>query len=169
MNNYDIAVPVFIKGFNNLLKWLAKAEAFAGSDEAMNVMLASGLAPDMFSLKGQIQIASDMAKGCGARLGGIEAPRFDDNEQNLTDLRIRIAKTVIFLEGLLPEKFIDSAATDVNIKTMYGALDFTSRDYLLQFSLPNFFFHITTAYNIMRHNGVPLGKMDYLGVFADRG
>lgn len=165
MNNYDISVPVFLRGFNNLLAWLDKAEKFAGSESAMADVVATRLAPDMFSLRGQIQVATEMAKGCGARLGGVEAPVFTNDEVSVNDLRDRIAKTIAFLEALAPEHFEKSAGGEVAITLPYGVQIFSSRNYILQFSLPNFFFHITTAYDILRHSGVPLGKMDYLGPF----
>lgn len=165
MNNYDISVPVFLRGFKNLLRWLDKAEAFAGSATAIADIVATRLAPDMFSLKGQIQVATEMAKGCGARLGGAEAPVFDNDELTLDDLRGRIATTVAFLEGLVPEAFEKTASTEVAITVPYGVLRFSAQNYVLQFSLPNFFFHLTTAYDILRHKGVPLGKMDYVGAF----
>jgi hypothetical protein len=164
MNNYDISVPVFFKGFKNLLKWLDKAELFAGSENAVASILAARLAPDMFNFAGQIQVASDMAKSCGARLSGVEAPRFADDEVTIADLRNRIAKTVIFLEGLTSEQFEKNAGSEIVVTLKQGVLKFSTQDYLLQFALPNFYFHLTTAYDILRHIGVPLGKMDYLGV-----
>jgi uncharacterized protein len=167
MNNYDISVPVFFKGFKNLLKWLDKAEVFAGSERRMASLILGSLAPDMFNLAGQIQVASDMAKSCGARLSGVEAPRFADDEVTLADLRNRIAKTVAFLEGLTPQQFEDNAGAEIVVSLKQGVLKFSTQEFLLQFALPNFFFHLTTAYDILRHNGVPLGKMDYLGVLDD--
>lgn len=164
MNNYDISVPVFFKGFKNLLNWLEKAEVFAGSESAMASIISARLAPDMFNLAGQIQVASDMAKSCGARLSGVEAPRFADDEVTIADLRNRIAKTVVFLEGLTSEQFEKNADAEIVINLKQGVLKFSTQDYLLQFLLPNFYFHLTTAYDILRHIGVPLGKMDYLGV-----
>lgn len=166
MNNYDISVPVFLRGFRNLLQWLDKAQIFAGTDEGMAELVMARLAPDMFSLRGQIQVATDMAKGCAARLSGISAPVFDDEEVTIGDLRKRIATTVEFLEGLSEDQFLASADAEVSLVIPYGTLHFSSQDYILQFSLPNFFFHISTAYDILRHKGVSLGKMDYLGQFS---
>jgi uncharacterized protein len=165
MNNYDISVPVFVRGLKNLSKWLDKAEKFTGSETAMAQVVATRLAPDMFSLRGQVQVATEMAKGCGARLGGVEAPVFANDELTVDDLRNRIAKTIAFLEGLAPDAFEQSPKGEISITLPYGVLRFSPQTYVLQFSLPNFFFHITTAYNILRHKGIPLGKMDYLGDF----
>jgi hypothetical protein len=165
MNNYDISVPVFLRGFSNLLRWLDKAQVFAGSDERMAELVSARLAPDMFTLRGQIQVATDMAKGCAARLSGVAAPVFNDDEVSIDDLRKRIAATVSFLEGLHAEPFQASAGAPVSLVIPYGTLIFSPQDYILQFSLPNFFFHLSTSYDILRHKGVPLGKMDYLGRF----
>jgi hypothetical protein len=165
MNNYDISVPVFLRGFTNLLKWLDKAQVYAGSDERMAELVAARLAPDMFTLRGQIQVATDMAKGCASRLSGVAAPVFDDDEVSSDDLRKRIATTVFFLEGLDAGLFQANAGVPVSLVIPYGTLTFAPQDYILQFSLPNFFFHLSTAYDILRHKGVPLGKMDYLGRF----
>lgn len=165
MNNYDISVPVFIRGFSNLLQWLDKAQLFAGSKERMADLVASRLASDMFTLRGQIQVATDMAKGCASRLSGVSAPVFNDDEITVEDLRNRIAITMSYLEGLNADLFEVSASSQVSLVIPYGTLTFPSHEYILQFSLPNFFFHISTAYDILRHKGVPLGKMDYLGRF----
>ncbi|MFJ5295596.1 DUF1993 family protein [Pseudomonas sp. NPDC088368] len=165
MNNYDISVPVFLRGFRNLLQWLVKAEEFARSETVMAEFVATSLAPDMFTLRGQIQVATEMAKGCGARLSGTQAPIFANDEANIEQLRDRIAVTVSYLEKLTPEQFALSETQEVSLVIPYGTLEFSSQNYILQFSLPNFFFHLSTAYDILRYKGVPLGKMDYLGRF----
>jgi len=164
MNNYDISVPAFLRGFKLVLTWLDKAEAFAGSPSAANDLVSARLAPDMLNFAGQIQRASDAAKGCGARLTGVAAPSFADEETTFAELRERIAKTVAFLGTLTPQQFEAHAGAEVVLKLPQGSLTFTTQEYLLQFALPNFYFHLTTAYDLLRHNGVPLGKMDYLGV-----
>jgi hypothetical protein len=165
MNLYDISVPVFLRGFSNLLQWLDKAQVFAGSEERMVELVAARLAPDMFPLRGQIQVATDMAKGCASRLSGVAAPVFNDDEVSVHDLRVRIATTISFLEGMDARRFEASKRAPVSLVIPYGTLTFSPEDYILQFSLPNFFFHLSTAYDILRHKGVPLGKMDYLGRF----
>lgn len=162
MNVYDISVPVFLNGFKNLMKWLDKAEVF--SDNSDSDLISARLAPDMFNLVGQVQVASDMAKFCGARLGGVDAPVCPDTEVTFSDLRGRITKTVRFLETLDAEQFEATADSRITIVLKQGTLTFSPLGYLTQFVLPNFYFHLTTAYNILRHNGVPLGKMDYLGI-----
>jgi len=165
MNIYDLSVPLFLKGFNNMLKWLDKAEVFAASDADISGLISARLAPDMFTLAGQIQVASDMAKSCAARLSGAGAPRFEDNEETLSDLRLRITKTIDFLNSLTAEQFEANANAEITIVLKQGVLKFSTLEFLTQFALPNFYFHLTTAYDILRHKGVPLGKMDYLGVF----
>jgi hypothetical protein len=162
MNTYDISVPVFLSGFRNLLRWLDKAELFS-SASATN-LISARLAPDMFNLIGQVQVASDMAKFCGARLSGVEAPAFSDDEETMSELRSRIHKTIKFLESLKVEQFEGNAGGTVVVVLKQGVLTFSPLAYLTQFALPNFYFHMTTAYNILRHHGVPLGKMDYLGI-----
>lgn len=165
MNNYDLSVPLFLKGFKNMLKWLDKAEVFAASDADISGLISARLAPDMFTLAGQIQVASDMAKSCAARLSGVGAPRFEDDEETLSDLRLRITKTIDFLDSLTAEQFEENANAEITIVLKQGVLKFKTLEFLTQFALPNFYFHLTTAYDILRHKGVPLGKMDYLGVF----
>ncbi|MFK3971803.1 DUF1993 family protein [Pseudomonas sp. NPDC087358] len=164
MNNYDVSVPVFLKGFKNLTKWLDKAQEFAASNPDVPNLVEASLAPDMFNLAGQIQVASDMAKSCAARLSGAGAPRFEDDEVTFSDLRLRITKTVEFLNSLTAEQFEANANAEITVVLKQGVLRFSTLEFLTQFALPNFYFHLTTAYDILRHKGVPLGKMDYLGV-----
>lgn len=161
---YQASVPVFLRGFDNLSGLLDKAAAhvaLSGSDEA--TLVEARLAPDMYPLARQVQIASDAAKGCAARLAGVDVPSFPDDETTLEQLKARIAKTVDFL------KSVDSAAINAGedriIELKIGGVQtpFTAQAYLLGFALPNFYFHLTTTYAILRHNGVPLGKLDYLG------
>jgi len=120
------------------------------------------LAPDMLTLAGQIQRASDSAKGAAARLAGIENPSFADDETTFADLQERIVKTRRFLEGVSAEQIDGSAARSIELN-LGTKVTFRGDDYLLNFALPNFYFHVTTAYDILRHSGVPVGKMDYLG------
>ncbi len=117
----------------------------------------------MLTLAGQVQRASDTSKGCAARLGGFESPRFPDEEKTFADLQARIAKTIDFLQSVKPEQIDGNEERAIEVKAGPATLHFTGVSYLQTFVLPNFFFHVTTAYDILRHNGVPLSKMDYLG------
>lgn len=161
---YDVAVPVFIRALTNLAAILKKGEAHAEARkfDAAN-LLASRLAPDMHPLTRQIQMASDAAKGAGARLSGGEVPSFPDTETTYPELHARIEKTIAYLKGLDRTAFDGAADREVVLKFPNGEMRFTGLQFLTGFALPNFFFHVTTAYNILRHNGVALGKMDFLG------
>lgn len=163
---YQASVPVFIRIFGNLSEILKKAEAHAAAKKIdPSVLVNARLAPDMFPLARQIQIASDAAKGAGARLAGVDIPSFADTETTFAELQERIAKTITFLEGLKPEQFDGSDNRDVTVKTGGREFKAPGQFYLFNFAFPNFFFHVTTAYAILRHNGVEIGKMDYLGKF----
>ncbi|SHE87398.1 hypothetical protein SAMN02745157_1123 [Kaistia soli DSM 19436] len=161
---YDVTIPVFERGFANLSAILDKgvAHAEAGGFDAANLVEAR-LAADMDPLRSQVQRASDTAKACVARLAGITAPSFADEETNFTELQARITKTLNFL------RTIDRAALEgaedraVVLRSRGGEKHFVGRDYIFQHALPNFFFHVTTAYDILRHKGVSIGKRDYLG------
>jgi len=161
---YQASVPVFVRMFGNLSVILEKAAAYAEArkiDPA--VLLNARLAPDMHPLTRQIQIASDAAKGCAARLAGVEVPSFADSESSFAELQARIAKTLAFINGLTPAQIDSGEGREVVLKVPGAELKFKGEDYLLHFVLPNFYFHITTAYAILRHNGLDIGKMDYLG------
>ncbi|MFV3334610.1 DUF1993 domain-containing protein [Pseudomonas sp. NY15437] len=161
---YQASVPVFIRMLGNLSAILAKAAAHAEAKSIdPSVLINARLAPDMFALARQVQIASDSAKGAGARLAGVEVPSFADDETTFDELQARIAKTVEFLKGLKPEQFEGAEARTIELKLRAREVSFTGADFLLGFVNPNFYFHITTAYDILRHNGVEIGKMDYLG------
>jgi hypothetical protein len=161
---YEASVPVFAKVLGNLAAILEKAAAHA---EAKNidpaVLLQSRLAPDMFPLVRQVQIAADAAKGGAARLAGVEVPSYEDNEASLPDLVQRLKKTVAFLEMLKPASFEGSEDRTVTWKTRTAEKSMVGMPYLLTHITPNLFFHVTTAYNILRHNGVEIGKQDFLG------
>lgn len=160
---YEMSVPVFIKSLNNLKGILEKAEKFAAEKKvAESVLLESRLYIDMFPLVRQIQTAADQAKGTAARLAGMEPPKMDDNEKTFAELRTRLEKTVEFLETLKPEQFENSAEAKVRLP-YYPGKHFLGADYLPSSGLPNFFFHLTTAYDILRHLGVNIGKTDYIG------
>lgn len=160
---YEMSVPVFIKSLNNLKGILEKAEKFAAEKKvAESVLLESRLYVDMFALVRQIQTAADQAKGTAARLAGMEPPKMDDNEKTFAELRTRLEKTVEFLETLKPEQFENSAEAKVRLP-YYPGKHFLGADYLPSSGLPNFFFHMTTTYGILRHLGMNIGKTDYIG------
>jgi len=161
---YQASIPVFVPVLGNLSAILDKAAAHAEArrvDPA--VLLASRLYPDMFPLSGQVQIATDHAKGAAARLAGVEVPKYEDTEASFPDLKARIAKTVAFLEGFLPEQIDGSEEKTIALTIGGKPAEFAGQPYLLRFALPNFFFHVTTAYGILRHNGVEVGKRDFIG------
>jgi hypothetical protein len=161
---YDVSVPVFIARLKALSGLLTKGEANAAERKIdPNVFVTARLAPDMLPLTKQVQIATDHAKGAGSRLSGRETPRYEDNETTFAELQARIAKTIAFLDTLKPEEFEGSEARQINLKAGPRELSFVGKDYLLNFALPNFYFHMTTAHAILRHNGVPIGKLDYMG------
>ena len=118
----------------------------------------------MYPLIRQVQIATDMSKGGAARLAGLEVPKFDDNEASFADLQARIAKTIAFIESVKPEQLENSETRPITITIRKVDLQFTGQDYLLKWVMPNVYFHVTTAYNILRHNGCELGKPDFLGL-----
>ncbi|MCT7663383.1 DUF1993 domain-containing protein [Shinella kummerowiae] len=161
---YELSIPTFQRGFAVLSKLLAKAEAFAEEKKIKpEILVNARLSPDMLSLAGQIQRLSDTAKGAASRLTGTDAPSFPDDETTLADLRARIDKTTTYLASVSEAAFEGAAERTVVLKTRGGETTFTGKDYLLTFALPNFYFHLTTAYAILRHNGVAVGKLDFLG------
>lgn len=164
LSMYQASVPVFRQILGALSAILDKADAYAAErkiDPA--VLLNTRLFPDMFPLARQVQVACDQAKGCAARLAGVAVPSYEDTETSIADLKARIAKTLAFVESLTPAQIDGSEERPVTIKLRSGELAFTGQDYLLKFVLPNFYFHATTAYDILRQCGVPLGKRDFLG------
>jgi hypothetical protein len=161
---YTVSVPVMIHGFGILSSYIDKAEAHAkdiGVDPS--VLVNARLAPDMMSFAGQIQRASDNAKGGVARLAAIAAPGFPDDETSFDELRARIAKTVDYLNTVRPEQLDGSEDRIIELKFGVATGSFPGQTYLLAMLIPNFFFHITTAHDILRHNGVKIGKRDYFG------
>ncbi len=161
---YEFSIPVLLRGLTTLSSLLDKAAAYAAAKKFDPiVLLQARLYPDMHPLSRQVQIVCDTAKGAGARLAGVEIPKHEDNEVTLADLKQRIAKTVDFLSTVTAEKMQDAEARSIEIKTPNRTLKFTARAYLTDFVLPNFYFHETAAYAILRHNGVELGKGDFLG------
>jgi hypothetical protein len=161
---YEASVPRIAAMLRNLSAILDKAEAHCEAKKIKPEALTGfRLFPDMLPLIKQVQIASDAAKGVVARLAGVEVPSFEDSEQTFADLRARIAKTVTFIEGVKPQQFEGSEDRQISLKFGGTPLEFKGIDYLLSFSIPHFLFHVVTAYNILRHNGVEIGKSDYLG------
>lgn len=161
---YQASVPIFVRMFGNISAILDKAAAYAEAakiDPA--VLLNARLAPDMHPLTRQIQIASDAAKGCVARLAGVEVPSFADTESSFAELQARIARTLEFVRSLTPGQIDSGEGREVVLRLPGAEMKFSGEDYLLHFVLPNFYFHLTTAYAILRHNGLDIGKMDYLG------
>ncbi|MEZ0317228.1 MAG: DUF1993 family protein [Methylophilaceae bacterium] len=166
LSMYHASTPVFIRGLNNLSAILDKAAAYAESKKIdPGILVNSRLAPDMFALARQVQIATDAVKGCVARLAGIEIPSFEDNESTFADLQARIAKTIAFLQSVDASQIDGSEERTVTLKIRGKEASLLGQPYLLSFVLPNFYFHLTTTYNILRHNGLEIGKMDYLGSF----
>ncbi|MCW5625228.1 MAG: DUF1993 domain-containing protein [Burkholderiales bacterium] len=166
LSMYEASAPVFVRALDNLTAILHKAVTHAaehGIDPA--TLVGTRLAPDMYPLSGQIQRASDAAKLGIARLTGVQAPSFADTETTFDELLERIAKTTAFLNSLTPEQFADAESRAVVLNLRGTEVRFTGERYLLTFALPNFFFHVTTAYAILRHAGLPIGKADYLGPF----
>ena len=164
---YAASVPVFKQMLNALSGVLAKAEAHATAKNIdPSVFLQARLAPDMFPLVRQVQIAVDFAKGVSGRLAEIELPKYDDSEVTFADLQALISKVLAFVDGIKPEQI--DGKEGIEIITRQGtpkAKRFTGQAYLLTYGLPQFFFHVTTAYAILRHNGVEIGKRDYMGAF----
>ena len=164
LSMFDASVPALLQGLKGLKTVLAKAEAHA---EAKKIdpaaLLQARLYPDMFSLVRQVQIATDFAKGAAGRLAGSELPVFDDVETSFAELQARVAKAATFIDGLSPAAFEGSETREISLKRRGETVTFPGKDYLLSQALPNFWFHVTTAYAILRHNGVELSKSDYMG------
>ncbi|MHB1163524.1 MAG: DUF1993 domain-containing protein [Minisyncoccota bacterium] len=158
---YTYTVPVFIKSLGGLKNILIKAQdSVKESGRSESDLLADRLAPDMFPLVKQVQVACDNAKGSTARLSGTEAPKFDDTEQTIEELLARIDATVAFLQSV-PEATFAEAGTRQIILPYFSDSFMTSLDYAREYALPNFFFHVVTAYGIIRKNGIVIGKADY--------
>lgn len=164
LSMYQASVPVFVKTLGNLAAILEKAASFAAAKKVdQSVLLGYRLAPDMLNLARQVQIATDHAKGAPARLAGMEPPSFENTEASFAELKTRIDKVIAFLDTLKPAQVDGSEEREVTLKMGGNTLTYKGQPYLLHFALPNFFFHVTTAYSILRHCGVELGKKDYIG------
>lgn len=163
MSIYDLTIPQFSKMLGNLERWLDKAETYAaGKSFDVAVLLNARLAPDQYPLLRQVQIACDAAKSTAAHLAGREPPKHPDTEQSLSELRARIRTCRAYLETFAPADFEEAATRRIEPPFLPGKWVIGS-DYLIEMQLPNFYFHVTTAYAILRHNGVDLGKRDYIG------
>lgn len=160
---HDIAVPSFTKHLDALDAIIDKAVAYAESKKIdPNALLDARLFPDMYAFKKQVQSACDFAKLSVARLAGIEAPVHNDGEKTFADLKTRIAETLAVIRAATPEAMESAADREISIKAGPRELTFSGKDYLLHFALPNFYFHASTAYGILRHNGLEIGKRDFM-------
>jgi uncharacterized protein len=161
---YEASIPVFVHTLGNLNSILQKGVQYAEARKFdPNNLAATRLFPDMLPLTRQVQIASDTAKFAASRLSGTEAPKFEDNEATIAELIARIDKTLDYLKGFRPDQFEGAEDRTVVIKTSRGEYTFTGLVYLRHWAIPNFFFHATTTYALLRHSGVELGKTDFLG------
>jgi len=161
---YQVSIPRFVNILGNLSNILDKAQAYVDAKKIDTATLTTyRLFPDMLPMTTQIQIACDAAKGVVARLAGVEIPVYEDNEKTLSDLKARIAKTVAFIQTVTPEQIDGTEDKEIVIKRGDKETRYKGMQFLLGHALPNFYFHVTTAYNILRHNGVEIGKRDYLG------
>lgn len=161
---HQASLPVFIRMLGNLSSILDKAAKHAEArkiDPA--IFINARLAPDMYPLSRQIQIATDIVKGCAARLAGIDVPGYEDNEATFPELQARIAKTVAFLQSVGAGQIDGSEEREITLKLRGDEVRFLGQPYLLNFVFPNFYFHISMVYAILRHNGLEIGKMDYIG------
>jgi len=165
MSAFDATIPVLQRTLKALDACLDKAQAHADAVKFDSAnLLGSRLAPDMFPLSRQIQIACDFGKSIPSRLAGIEVPKWEDNEVTFADFKARIAKTLAYVATFKPEQFVGAEARHIDIPMRDGSkLEFNGADYVNHFALPNLYFHVATAYNILRHNGVAIGKRDFIG------
>ncbi len=164
---YQTSIPVFKQLLNSLSAILTKAEAYATEKKfEPAVLLNSRLYPDMFPLIRQVQVAADFAKSVSARLAGVEVPTYEDNEQTFADLQARISKTLSFIGSLTPAQFEGSETREIVLRPgTPKEKKLIGHNYLIHYGLPQFFFHVTTAYAILRHNGLEVGKGDFMGTF----
>jgi hypothetical protein len=163
---YQASAPRFVHVLKNLSALLDKAQAHAEGKKIDPAALTTfRLFPDMFPLSRQIQVACDVAKGVVARLAAVDVPKHEDTEQTFDELKARIAKTIAFIESIQPGQIDGSDDRDITVKLGRQEYRFKGMQYLLNYGHPNFYFHATTAYNILRHNGVELSKKDFIGEF----
>jgi hypothetical protein len=161
---YQITVPLYMKHLNGLAGCIKKTQSlYAEKKYDETTLLNYRFYPDMFNFTRQVQLATDHAKGCTALLGGIEAPKFEDNEKSLADLLQRIEKTIAWLSSIKAQQIDGTEEKSVTVKRPTGEVQMKGLELVLHRSMPNFMFHCTTAYDIMRHNGVEIGKRDFMG------
>ncbi|MDD2723293.1 MAG: DUF1993 family protein [Methylovulum sp.] len=166
LSMYQASIPLFVRMLENMSAILDKAATHAEAKKIdQSIFINARLAPDMYPLSRQIQIATDMVKGCAARLAGIAVPSYEDNETSFAQLQARIAKTTTFLRSISAEQIDGSEEKPITLSSHSRELGFLGQAYLLHFVYPNFYFHLTTAYAILRHNGVELGKLDFVGAY----
>jgi hypothetical protein len=166
MSMYSVSVPVFRQILGSLATILEKAEAHVDAKKIEpDALLRARLFPDMFPLLRQVQLATDFAKGAAARLAGVDVPRYDDVEQDFAGLQARLEKTLAFLDSVSREAVDAGAEREVVIGSGASERQFQGQAYLLHYALPNFYFHAATAYDILRHNGLEVGKRDFIGSF----
>jgi len=164
LSMYQACVPVFTQGLGSLSAILDKAAAHAAAAKIEPAaLLQARLFPDMFPLLRQVQVAADFAKGTTARLAGAEPPRFEDTETGFDDLKARLGRTLDYVKGFRPEDIDGSEEREITVPIRGESMTFRGQVYLLNLALPNFWFHAATAYGILRHNGVELGKRDFIG------
>ena len=164
LSMYQASVPVFIKTLGNLSGILDKAATYATAKKVdQSVLLGYRIAPDMLAMVRQVQIACDFAKGASSRLAGLEVPAWEDTEKSIDDLKARIAKTIEYCKGFTPAQIDGSEDRDIQTKVAGNPVTYKGQAYLLHSVMPNFFFHTTTAYDILRHCGVEIGKRDFIG------
>lgn len=164
LSMYQASVPAFVQMLEALAGVLEKVEAHAAARKVEpTVLLGARLFPDMFPLSRQVQLASDFAKGATARLAGIDVPSYEDTEKTIPELKARLAKTIAFVTSIKREQIDGSETRDISLKVAGKQVTLKGQTYLVHFALPNFYFHLTTAYAILRHNGVELSKRDFVG------
>ena len=163
LSMFDTTIPPLRRALSSLSHILKKAEEYANTKNIEHaVLLNARLFPDMYPIIRQVYIATDMSKGTAARLAGLEVPKYEDTETTFAELQARITKTLAFIDTIKPEQLVGSEMRDITITVRKTDLHFTGQDYLLKWVMPNVYFHVTTTYNILRHNGCELGKSDFL-------
>jgi hypothetical protein len=161
---YDISVPAIVRGLTNLSGFLDKASAHAEAKKFdVKALLDARLYPDMYSFLKQVQVVCDIAKGTVARIAEVEVPKHEDNETTIAELKARVAKTMDFVKSIKPGQIQNGEGRTIAMKFPNMTLTFTGLSYVTDFSLPNFYFHMAMAYGLLRHNGVELGKRDFIG------
>jgi hypothetical protein len=161
---YQASAPRFVNTLKNLSAILDKAQAHAEAKKIEpSVLLNCRLYPDMFPMKRQVQVACDTAKGAVARLAGVEVPKHEDSEETFAELKARIAKTIAFVETIKAAQIDGGEDKNIHLKLGSREIDWKGMQYLLGYALPNFYFHVVTAYDILRHHGVEVAKRDYIG------